>query len=427
MTSILGSSTDSNDDRRRAVLRRTKAFATAVLVACLALLAVARSLEGRHPVFGFIAAFAEAAAIGGLADWYAVVALFRRPLGLPIPHTAIIPRNQNRIAEKLGEFVEKNFLAEAAVEKRLARTDFSDLVSRWLADPERSHQAARAILRMLPEALAAAESSGLKGFFARRAQAQLRAINFTPLAAGAVRAFMSDGGHQKLLDDLMEAVHEALNKPATMAAIREKIRDELPTLLKFYRADAYLLKKVAASAASFFEDVRTNPEHPLRAEVNRFALSLGERLETDPAWGAKLAAIERDLISRPEFASLAEQLWQSVRAYVEKSAAGDSRSLENRFAQLLRDVGAQLAADPQMRAEINRAGARAANRFLAEHRGEAATFISDQVKSWDMTQLVDLIELNVGQDLQYIRFNGALIGGLAGLALHAAELLIRAG
>ena len=415
-----------SDDPRRAQLRRTKFFATSVLVGCLVLLAGARSLESRHPAFGFVAAFAEAAAIGGLADWYAVVALFRRPLGLPIPHTAIIPSNQKRIAEKLGEFVESNFLAEAAVEDRLRRTDFADLVSRWLADRQRSQDLARFLLRLLPEALAAAETSGLKTFLARRAQAQLRSINFTPLAARAVRAFLSDGAHQKLLDDLMRAVHEALNKPETMAAIREKIRDELPTLLKFYRADAYLLNKVAASAAAFFEDVRNNPEHPLRAEANRFALSFAERLETDPAWAAELAVIERDLLSRPEFSALAEQLWLSVRTYLEKSAAGESRALENRFAQLLRDAGAQLAADPDMRAEINRACVATAGRIVTDHRGEVGAFIAEQVQSWDMTQLVTLIELNIGQDLQYIRFNGALIGGLAGLALHAGELLLRA-
>lgn len=415
----------SNDSQGAAELRRIKFAATAVLCGCLVLLIVARALEARRPAFGFLAAFAEAATIGGLADWYAVVALFRRPLGLPIPHTAIIPNNQQRIADKLGEFIEEQFLDAAPVEAKLNQTDFAAFFSDWLDDRRRSGDLAGFALKLLPEAIAAAESSGLKDFVARRAQAQLQSIDFTPLAAGALRTFVTDSGHQRLLDDVMAAVHRALNKPETLAVIREKIRAELPTLLKFYRADAYLLKKVAASAASFFEDVRTNPEHPLRGEVDRLALSLVERLETDPAVAAKLAAVERDLLSRPEIGDLAERLWSNIKTFIERSATGETSVLKHRLAQLLRDVGGQLATDPEMREEVNRACVTATSKLIAEHKTEVSTFIADQVKAWKMDQLIDVIEVNVGKDLQYIRFNGTLIGGIAGLLLYAGEILLR--
>ncbi len=415
----------SNDSQRAIELRRIKFAATAVLGGCLILLVIARALEGRHPAFGFLAAFAEAAVIGGLADWYAVVALFRRPLGLPIPHTAIIPSNQQRIAEKLGEFIEEEFLDAAPVEAKLNQTDFASFFSEWLDDRKRSGDLARFMLRLMPEAIAAAESSGLKSFIARRAQAQLQSIDFTPLAAGALRTFVRDGGHQRLLDELMTAVHEALNKPETLAAIREKIRAELPTLLKFYRADAYLMKKIAASAAAFFEEVRTSPAHPLRGEIDRLALSLIERLETEPGLATQLAAIERNLLSRPEVGDLAERLWSNVKNFIERSATAETSALQRRLAELLREVGAQLAGDPEMRAEINRGCVTAASKLIAEHKSEVSTFIADQVKGWDMGQLINVIELNVGKDLQYIRFNGTLIGGLAGLVLHAGEMLLR--
>ena len=413
------------DEERAADLRRTKLAATSVLGACLLLVVVARALEPVHPAFGFLAAFAEAATIGGLADWYAVVALFRRPLGLPIPHTAIIPANQQRIADKLGEFVEEHFLDAAPVEAKLKETDFASFFAEWLDDRKRSDDLARFLLKLMPEAMSAAETSGLKGFVARRAQAELQSIDFTPLAAGALRAFVSDGRHQRLLDDVMAAVHEALNRPETMAAVRDKIRAELPTLLKFYRADAYLMKKVAASATSFFEDVRANPDHPLRAEIDRLALTLIERVETDPAFSAQLRSVERELLARPEVGDLAERFWLSVRAFFERGAAGDAPALQHRLAELLRSTGVQLAQDPEMRAEINRGCVMAASRFIAEHKSGVSTFIADQVKSWDMGQLINLIEINVGKDLQYIRFNGALIGGLAGLLLHAGETLLR--
>src|SRR5271166_1747581 len=417
--------TASDEAQKALALSRIKFAATALLASCGLLFILARMLEPKLPAFAWLGAFAEAAMIGGLADWYAVVALFRRPLGLPIPHTAIIPSNQQRIAEKLGEFIKEEFLDAAPVEVKLNQTDFASFFSEWLDDRKRSGDLARFMLRLMPEAIAAAESSGLKSFVARRAQAQLQSIDFTPLAAGALRTFVQDGGHQRLLDDVMAAVHEVLNKPETLAAIREKIRAELPTLLKFYRADAYLMKKVAASAASFFEDVRTNPEHPLRGEIDRLAVSLIVRLETEPAVAAQLAEVERNLLSRPEVGELAERLWSNVKIFIERSARAETSTLQRRLAELLREVGAQLAADPEMRAEINRGCVTAASKLIAEHKSEVSTFIADQVKGWNMGQLINVIELNVGRDLQYIRFNGTLIGGLAGLLLHAGEMLLR--
>src|SRR3954447_24136456 len=177
------------DAARAAELRRVKLLATSVLAATFAIFLGAKALLPVHPVFGFIAAFAEAATIGGLADWYAVVALFKRPLGLPIPHTAIIQSNQHRIADKLGEFIEVHFLEAAPVEAKLREVDFASFIADWLSDRKRSEDLARFLLRLLPEALSASESSGLKAFVTRRVMTQLQSINLAPLAAGTLRAF----------------------------------------------------------------------------------------------------------------------------------------------------------------------------------------------------------------------------------------------
>src|SRR5712671_372715 len=222
------------DATRAAELRRAKALATLVLAGTLAVFITAKSLLHVHPAFGFVAAFAEAATIGGLADWYAVVALFRRPLGLPIPHTAIIQSNQHRIADKLGEFIELHFLEAAPVEAKLRQIDFASFIADWLRDRKRSTDLARFTLRLLPEALSATETSGLMTFITRRITTQLQEIDLAPLAAGTLRAFVAEGRHQGLLDDILRAVHESLTKAETMSMIREKIRGELHTLLKLY-------------------------------------------------------------------------------------------------------------------------------------------------------------------------------------------------
>src|SRR5215470_7784772 len=250
------------DATRAADLKRVKALATLVLVSTLALFVVAKLLLKVHPLFGFVAAFAEAATIGGLADWYAVVALFKRPLGLPIPHTAIIQSNQHRIADKLGEFIEVHFLEPGPVDAKLRQVDFGSFVADWLRDRKRSGDLARFTLRLLPEAVSATETSGLMTYITRRMMAQLQSIDLAPLAAGTLRAFVEEGRHQALLDDFLRVVHDTLTTPETMAMIRAKIREELPTLLKLYRADKFLVNKIVASATRFFEEVRNDPKHP---------------------------------------------------------------------------------------------------------------------------------------------------------------------
>src|SRR5664279_6608043 len=178
------------DAARAAELRRVKWLATLVLAATFALFLAAKALQPMHPAFGFLAAFCEAATIGGLADWYAVVALFRRPLGLPIPHTAIIQGNQHRIADKLGEFIEVHFLEAAPVEARLHQIDFGSFIADWLRDRKRSADLARFSLRLLPEALSATETSGLMKFITRRIAGQLQGIDLAPLVAGTLRGFV---------------------------------------------------------------------------------------------------------------------------------------------------------------------------------------------------------------------------------------------
>jgi uncharacterized membrane-anchored protein YjiN (DUF445 family) len=416
---------DAGDISRAADLRRIKALATLVLAGCVGVLVAARIMERDYPAFGYLAAFAEAATIGGLADWYAVVALFRRPLGLPIPHTAIIQQNQHRIAEKLGEFIEVHFLSATPVNNKLREVDFAKFISDWLQDRKKSNDLARFILRLLPAALDAAETSGLKDFFTRRVLQQVKDIDIAPLAAGALRGFFRDRRHQSLLNDLLAALNETVTKPETLDLLRDKIRDELPTLLKLYRADKFLLKRIAASATSFLEEVRADPNHPFRDEFDRILLQFVDKLEHEPQYAEKLDGLKRDLLARPELAALGNDIWQNVKSFIDRSASGDSDVLQNHLTNVLVEAGRQLAGDADMRAEINDGIVVVLRSFIADQKSGASRFISDQVKSWDMKQLINLIEINIGRDLQYIRFNGALIGGLAGLALYSAEKFIR--
>ena len=413
------------DAARAAELRRVKMLATLVLAGTLALFVIAKALLHLHSAFGFVAAFAEAATIGGLADWYAVVALFRRPLGLPIPHTAIIQSNQQRIADKLGEFIEVHFLEAAPVEAKLRQIDFGSFIADWLRDRKRSADLARFTLRLLPEAFTATETSGLMAFISRRITTQLQSIDLAPLAAGTLRAFVQEGRHKGLLDDILRVVHQSLTQPETMAMVREKIRSELPTLLRLYRADKYLVNKIVASASAFFEEVRANPSHPFRDEFDRMVLSFVDRLGSDRSYADRIDGLKRDLLGRPELADLARNIWSNARSFIERSASGETHVLQQHLTGMFVKAGEALAADSELRAEINQGLVVVLRSFIADQKSGVSSFIADQVKAWDMKQLISLIEINIGRDLQYIRFNGSLIGGLAGLALYTAEVLLR--
>lgn len=413
------------DAERAAELRRVKALATLVLASTLALFVVAKWLLPVHPLFGFIAAFAEAATIGGLADWYAVVALFKRPLGLPIPHTAIIQSNQARIADKLGEFIQVHFLEAGPVEAKLKEIDFGSFVADWLRDRKRSDDLARFALRLLPEAVSATESSGLMTFIIRRMSSQLQAIDLAPLAAGTLRGFVAEGRHQILFDDLLRVMHETLNQKETMGMIREKVRAELPTLLRLYRADKFLVNKIVSSATAFFNEVRSDAKHPFRGEFDRMVLSFVDRLGTDQAYIDRIDGLKRDLLARPELADLARTVWANTRSFIERSASGETQVLQHHLAGMFVSAGEALAGDAELRGEINKGLVTVLRSFVADQKSGVSIFISDQVKAWDMAQLISLIEINIGRDLQYIRFNGSLIGGLAGLALYSVEFLLR--
>jgi uncharacterized membrane-anchored protein YjiN (DUF445 family) len=407
-------------DRARA-LRRVKLAAALVLVATTALFIIARHFEADHWGWGYVAAFASAATVGGLADWYAVVALFRRPLGLPIPHTAIIPRNHVRIAENLGSFIETNFLAPEAVDKKLGEVDFAAQVAEWLSDRERSAALAAFVLRLLPQTLTAIDQSGLRRFFGDRVRTELERIEVAPLAAGLLGAVIEKGRHQRLLNELLATLEKLLTNQDALDALRDKIRQELPALFNLYRADAYLLRKIVASTTSFLEEARADPDHPLRAEFDRFAKGFVDRLRASPEFAGRAETFKRDLLARPELVALAEGAWDSLRAFLERDAMAPESQIRRQLETMLVDVGGQLARDPAIRAEINRGIVQVLGDFVQSQKSGVGHFIADQVKGWDIDVLIGRIELTVGRDLQYIRFNGAMIGGLAGLALHLLE------
>ncbi len=409
------------DLERSRDLARIKIVATALLAFSVVVAFAARFLESRHWSLGYVAAWAEAAAVGGLADWYAVVALFRHPCGIPIPHTAIISTNRERIAESFGDFVEEQFLAPAPIEQKLESVDFAALASDWLADEDRSMALSRFALRLMPQALSALDETGLRSFMARHVVEQIEAMDVAPLAAKLMSAFVEDQRHQRIFDEILVGLDRLLQDEQTLDAVREKIRGEMPSLFSLFRADAYVLRRLVTLISNFIHEAQSDPDHPLRQDFDRFVRDFVEKLGSSPEYADRAETLKRELLARPEIRDLAEDFWQSLKTFLEKDARSGDSILEVHLGRFLADLGRKLAIEPRMRAEINAGMVKVLQTFVQSQKREIARFIADQIRSWDIAQMVDIIELNIGRDLQYIRLNGTFIGGLAGLGLYAGE------
>jgi uncharacterized membrane-anchored protein YjiN (DUF445 family) len=408
-------------DGRSADLARIKMLAT-VLLGCSVLVAgLARAAASYHWSFRYVAAWAEASAVGGLADWYAVVALFRHPLGVPLPHTAIIASNRARIADSFGAFVEEHFLSTAAIVDKLRSVDFAALMAEWLADDRRSVGLSRFVLRMAPQALTAIEETGLRAFVAAGLMQQLRALQLAPFAAKLLAALVDDGRHQRLFEEALTVLNRLLNDEATLNAIRDKVRRELPTMFNLLRADAYLVRRIVGLMSTAIEEAKDEPTHPFRGEFDRFVRDFVEKLGSSPEYADRAEQLKLDFLGRPEVAELAEGLWRSVTSFLSQDAGDPHSILERHLASFLADLGRKLATAGEIRAEINIGMERVLQSFIEANRREIARFIADQIKSWDVAQMTDIIELNIGRDLQFIRLNGTLVGGLAGLGLYVGE------
>jgi uncharacterized membrane-anchored protein YjiN (DUF445 family) len=395
------------DDDRAAALKRVKLAATLLLVGTAALFGIARHYEATHWAWGYVASFAAAATVGGLADWYAVVALFRRPLGLPIPHTAIIPRNHQRIAENLGSFIETNFLAPEAVEKKLGEVDFAAQVAEWLSERRRSAALADFAVKLLPQTLTAIDQSGLRTFLGERVRAELDRVELAPLAAGLLTAVTETGRHQRLLNELLGALDKLLTNEETLAALREKIRQEIAGAVQPLSRrrlppaqDRGLHRRLHRGGARQSRSRAAPRVRRLRAGFHR-------ALRHSAEFAERAERLKHDLLARPEVVALAEGAWDSLRAFLERDAASAESQIRRQLETMLVDIGGQLARDAAIRAEINRGMVRVLADFVESQKSGVGRFIADQVKSWDIDVLIGRIELTVGRDLQYIRFNGA--------------------
>lgn len=403
-----------------AQLNRMRRLATGLLVV-MALLSVAvRLLQGRYAYLSFVGAFAEAAMVGALADWFAVSALFRHPFGLPIPHTAIIPANKDRIGDSFADFLEHNFMTQEVLVDELAHVDFAGAAARWLAQPQNSSALAHQMLVLVPAMLHLVEDEDAARFMRKAMAGSLGGVKLAPLLAEVLGLLVAGGQHVVLLERMLGMVARALdeNRPY----IRQKVHENSPRWLP-KAIDEKFFERLMDGVQGILDEMLSE-EGEWRARFQSASEEFIARLATSPEYEEKLRSLVAGGLRHPLFRSYAGKVWQALRQHLLDSTTAADGAAARRVADALQVFSAALEQDAAVRLRLNQWMRALAVDTIAGRRQMIGAVVKRVIQKWDGATVARKLELQVGKDLQYIRINGTVVGGLVGLLLHALGLIL---
>lgn len=399
-----------------------KMVATGLLVVMAVVFAASRTLDQRYPALIYVKAFAEAAMVGGLADWFAVTALFRHPLGLPIPHTAIIPRNKDRIGEALASFIRENFLIPSVVARRMQRLDVAAAAGRFLQTPAGEGTRIRAgASRLIADIFESLDDERLGGIVKGAISARLRKTEISPLLGHALASAINEERHVPMLEAAIRWTARALD--ANEPLIREMVHKKANWVLKLAGLDAKLADAIVDGLRKLTVEMSTDPAHPVRIKVEEALAQLANDLQTRPETRERVEAIKEQLLDNKSVSLWLDTIWQKGREAIIKAARNPDAVLAGKLGEVLKSMGGTLEKDPGIRAAINQFARRAVVGMAASYGGSIVKLVSETIRSWDARTVTARLESAVGRDLQYIRINGTIVGGLVGLALKVADSL----
>jgi uncharacterized membrane-anchored protein YjiN (DUF445 family) len=410
-----------NVAERQARLDRMKRFATGLFVFVTIIFVVTRLLEERYPWLAPIRAMSEAAMVGALADWFAVTALFRRPMGLPIPHTAIVPTRKDRIGVSLGGFVQNNFLSRELIGAKLRAIGVSRRIAEWLREPANARKISTHVAKALAGTVQVLKDDDVQQLLDKSVIARVRATRVAPVVGNVLSLVTSENKHQELLDEALKLLDRVVEQNDEI--IRDRIRAESPWWVPG-AVDDRIHDKIVNSIEATLHAISSDPNHPLRqrfdAAVHRFV----ERLRTSPEVIAKGEELKEQLLAHPSVREFSNAVWADTKAaivsYSQQPADDEMRPIERGIVS----VGETLLEDPELLAKVDGWILDATLYVVEQYRTEVGQFIAETVRAWDPEETTKKIELAVGRDLQFIRINGTIMGALVGLLLYLIGLAI---
>jgi uncharacterized membrane-anchored protein YjiN (DUF445 family) len=399
-----------------------RAVATGLLLAMATLYLVSRLLIDSYPLFGWTRAFAEAAMVGGLADWFAVTALFRRPMGLPIPHTAIIPENKDRIGSALAQFVRDNFLTPSVVARRMRQADIATAVGGFLARPAAAGRMRQGASRLFASVFEGLDQERLGGMVRSLVAERLDRLDIAPLVGRGLQAAIAEDRHVPLLSGIIIWAGRTLD--ANEQLIRDMIHERANALLRLTGLDETIANAILKGLQKMLADMAADPHHQLRAKGEEALAQLAHDLQHDPATRAKAEAFKQSILANPAISQWIDSIWEQGRRALLAAAHDPDAAVAGRMGDMLRQLGLAIGSNGSLKSAINRFARRAVVGLAASYGDGIVRLISDTVAGWDARTVSGRIEQAVGRDLQFIRINGTLVGGLVGLALHAIDRLL---
>ena len=402
-------------------LDRMKRRATGLLVLMGLVFVAAWLLEPGHPWLGYVRATAEAGMVGGVADWFAITALFRRPLNLPIPHTAIIPQRKDRIGRSLGNFVQNNFLSPEVLGAKLRAAALSRRAAEWLRDPEHARTVVRQAAGALRSATAVVRDDDVHAFLERSVIEPLKQRPIAPVLASGLTLLTANDRHQQLLDRVVHGLARLLAENEEL--IRDRVREESPWWVPEF-VDDKLHDRIVDGIARTLYSVSEDPSHPLRRQLDDLLTNWIEQLRESPEMMARAESLKQQVLDNPTSDRLTESLWRELKQVLDRQVDAAEHGIPGGLERGLSALAEAALEDEALLAKIDEWIIGAVLRIVEQHRHEVGQLIAATVSAWDPDETSRRIELQIGRDLQFIRINGTLVGGLVGLVLYAVTQMV---
>jgi uncharacterized membrane-anchored protein YjiN (DUF445 family) len=403
-------------------LDRMKRRATGLLVLMAVVFVVAWLLESRYPWLGYVRATAEAGMVGGVADWFAITALFRRPLNLPIPHTAIIPQRKDRIGRSLGNFVQNNFLSPEVLGAKLRAAQLSRRAVEWLSEPEHARTVVRQAAGALRSASAVVRDDDVHALLERSVIEPLKRRPIAPVIADGLALLTVNDRHQQVLDRLVDGLGRLVKENDGL--IRERIREESPWWVPDF-VDDRLHDRIVDGIGRTLASVSADPQHPLRRQLDELLITWIEQLRESPEVRERAEVIKQQVLDHPTSEQLTESLWRELKRTLDRQVDAAEQGTPGGLERGLSALASAALEDDALLAKIDEWIIGAVLRIVDQHRHEVGQLIAHTVSVWDPDETSRRIELQVGRDLQFIRINGTLVGGMVGLLLYAIMQVVR--
>ncbi len=412
-----------DEEIKKAQLDRMKRRATGLLVVAAFIYVVARALEAQHPWLGYVRATAEAGMVGGIADWFAVTALFRHPLGIPIPHTAIVPARKDKIGASLGRFVENNFLSRDVLVHKLRSVGAARKMAEWLARPENARTLSQHVSAAIGGLVQVLRDEDVQELIDHSITSRVRKTQVAPLMGKVLGVVTAENRHQELLNAALRLVGRLVDE--NRGVLRDRIGEETPWWFP-NAVDDKIYNRVVTGIENTIQEVGADPDHPLRARFNVAMDEFVEKLKSSPEMIARGEALKEEILLHPTVRSYSASLWGEMKESLLRNNADPESPFRQRLERAVVTFGESLQDDPELLKKVEGWIEGAVLYVVEQYRHEVADLISTTVAAWPAEDTSRKIELQIGKDLQFIRINGTLVGGLAGLLIYTLSRLLGA-